>query len=99
MKSYIFIWKIDVTNVAVNDVPTYMDAAKSALLDSKRMNDLLNADAEWFFIPVRNAQPELEVLEFNIDNDLPHTRYKEVMNANNDMKEEIYKIIQNSLNK
>jgi len=99
-KSYIFIWKIDVGNVAPSDVPTYMSAIKQSVGNVEgKLNHLLNADVEEYFIPVTNESSNLDIVEFNLESDSPYTRTSNSVNPKADfIREKIAQILKDSQN-
>ena len=100
IKSYIFIWYINVGDIAPNDDPSYVEAAKHSLVETDRLNELLNADVITYFIPTRVEPTRLEVLEFNINSNDPFSRSSNGSIADlEEMKEKLAEVISSFNNK
>lgn len=74
-KSYLFLWRIDVGDIAPGDISKHMEVVKEHL-ETPMLTDLLNSEVQAFFIPVRNESTSVEIVEFNIDSNQPYTRIR-----------------------
>jgi len=81
IKSYIFIWYIDVADISNGDISSYMESVKKTLGGERKLEDMLNGEVVEYFIPCRNILPRLEVLEFNINSFEKFSRNPEHLEA------------------
>jgi len=94
IKSYIFIWYIDIASMSSQDVPSYMEGAKNSLRNQEKLEDLLNGEVLEYFIPSRQGNSKLEVLEFNINTNKSFSKTSQDLNSElSDAKEKIKKIM------
>lgn len=98
IKSYIFVWYVDIGDMAPQDVPYYMENTKSVLKNQESLEDLLNGEVIEYFIPTRQGPSRLEVLEFNINSNKSFSKTSESFDSGLwNAKEKISKIM-NELN-
>jgi hypothetical protein len=77
IKSYIFIWYIDIGQINPMAAAQYMEGVKTTLDNEEKLEDMLNAEVLQYFIPVRNETTRLEILEFNINSFDPFSKNPE----------------------
>jgi hypothetical protein len=93
MKSFIFIWRINVADISPADVPNYLQGAKASLGQDDELAELLQGEVLTYFMPIQ-TETTLEVLEFNTDLKIPMTRNSRPVEAKFEVvKERIFELL------